>query len=130
MLKARPTTYKGIPMRSRLEAAYAASLDREHQDWEYEPECFANEQGQYLPDFLIKCGWHPMDWTYVEVKPTLEAALNAHKRMEIIHATRPGVRLDVVWPIGDWPDVFFHRAASWPGPYEDALGGWMLIDPT
>lgn len=49
--KARPTTYKGIRMRSRLEADYAADLDRQCCRWEYEPECFAGPGGQWLPDF-------------------------------------------------------------------------------
>ena len=52
-IKARPTLYKGIQMRSRLEADYAAHLDRWGAHWEYEPECFASEAGQWLPDF----GW-------------------------------------------------------------------------
>lgn len=53
-MKARPTRYKGTLMRSRFEAAYAAWLDKHRFDWEYEPECFADETGQYLPDFLIR----------------------------------------------------------------------------
>lgn len=52
--KARPTIYKGIQMRSRLEAGYAAWLDLWGFDWEYEPQAFASEKGQYLPDFLLK----------------------------------------------------------------------------
>jgi hypothetical protein len=52
-IKARPTIYKGIQMRSRLEADYAPHLDTPapgwiHEpgqvfepDWDYEPECFA-----------------------------------------------------------------------------------------
>jgi hypothetical protein len=52
-IKARPTIYKGIQMRSRLEAAYAQHLDADNYPWEYEPECFADETGQYLPDFRI-----------------------------------------------------------------------------
>lgn len=52
-LKARPTVYKGIQMRSRLEAGFAQWLDQNHIDWDYEPECFASEAGQYLPDFEV-----------------------------------------------------------------------------
>ena len=51
-IPARPTTYKGIQMRSRLEADYAAYLDRRDCTWEYEPVCFASDEGQWLPDFL------------------------------------------------------------------------------
>lgn len=53
-LRARPTTYKGVKMRSRLEAGYAQWLDRWDFTWEYEPECFASERWQYLPDFLVR----------------------------------------------------------------------------
>jgi len=72
-LTARPTTYNGIAMRSRLEAKYAAWLDSVKANWEYEPRCFATEAGQYLPDFLIrgvKFLESEVD-VYVEVKPLL-----------------------------------------------------------
>lgn len=51
--KARPTTYKGIAMRSRLEARVAAWLDSLGIRWTYEPHAFASEKGQYLPDFEL-----------------------------------------------------------------------------
>lgn len=51
--KGRPTLYKGIQMRSRLEADYAAYLGRRGHQWEYEPDCFADENGQWLPDFRV-----------------------------------------------------------------------------
>lgn len=63
-IPARPTVYKGIQMRSRLEADYASALDRDGETWEYEPTCFAGPDGQWLPDFRI--GY---DGIYVEVKP-------------------------------------------------------------
>lgn len=64
-IPARPTTYKGIQMRSRLEADYASALDRDGEAWEYEPTCFGGPDGQWLPDFRVgQLG------TYVEVKPT------------------------------------------------------------
>lgn len=63
-IKARPTTYKGIQMRSRLEADYAAALDRDGEKWEYEPTCFAGPEGQWLPDFKIG-----FDGVYIEIKP-------------------------------------------------------------
>lgn len=52
-IKARPTVYKGIQMRSRLEADYAAHLDRNGEEWGYETECFASSDGQWLPDFRV-----------------------------------------------------------------------------
>jgi hypothetical protein len=45
-LTARPTTNRGVQMRSRLEARYAAWLDRHGFTWEYEPRCYATEAGQ------------------------------------------------------------------------------------
>ena len=61
-IQARPTLYKGIRMRSRLEADYASSLDRRGIDWQYEPTCFGGPDGQWLPDFKTGTGH------YVEVK--------------------------------------------------------------
>lgn len=72
--RARPTTYKGVDMRSRLEAGFAAWLDEWSLPWTYEPKAFASEIGQYLPDFRIdglRCSWK--NWeprtAYLEVKP-------------------------------------------------------------
>lgn len=66
-IKARPTVYNGIKMRSRLEAHYAAYLDANNHPWQYEPECFATETGQYLPDFAITDQTEAV--AYIEVKP-------------------------------------------------------------
>lgn len=94
-LAARPTTYKGTPMRSRLEARYAAWLDRIKVRWEYEPRCFADDTRQYLPDFLL----HDIlilqgpRRVYVDVKPT-----EAHATVELIH------RMAVIWETD--PDAF------------------------
>lgn len=63
-IKAKPTRYKGIPFRSRLEARWAAFFDKLGWEWEYEP-CDFN--GWY-PDFVI-FGQSPI---YVEVKPVLD----------------------------------------------------------
>jgi hypothetical protein len=77
MIKARPTTYKGIRMRSRLEAYFAAMLDDVFEAaWEYEPVCFAGPSGQWLPDFKIDLmGGHPEYLQYAEVKPWVMAPL-------------------------------------------------------
>ena len=71
---ARSTTYKGVRMRSRLEAAYAEQFDAFGWRWEYEPQCFASSAGQYLPDFRLTLNADIADefgpaHTYVEVKP-------------------------------------------------------------
>lgn len=94
-MQARPTVYKGIQMRSRLEAQAAQKLDALHWAWEYEPQCFANEGAQYLPDFSIDLLPHPR---YVEVKPgpilTDPLALGkAIGRMQIIWDSEPDAEL-------------------------------------
>jgi hypothetical protein len=102
LIKARPTLYKGIQMRSRLEADYAAYLDRSEIAWEYEPVCFAGPDAQWLPDFRIEHGGYPI---YIEVKPTslpedqVDTVLN---RMAVTWLTDPEaiVELDL-WPFGD-----------------------------
>lgn len=104
--RARPTTYRGILMRSRLEAQWAARFDVLCWDWEYEPRCFADATGQYLPDFRIACkaGAPPI---YVEIKPPMggSALLEALRRMTIVWTSEPDaflwlVRLDRSCPWG------------------------------
>lgn len=72
-IPARPTTYNGVKMRSRLEAAYAQQFDAFGWAWEYEPECFGSGCGQYLPDFRLTLNPEaPTAHTYVEVKPFID----------------------------------------------------------
>ena len=66
-IKARTTMYKGIKMRSRLEADFAAFLDQNHANWDYEPICFAGPDGQWLPDFVVR---HSGMSIYFEIKPS------------------------------------------------------------
>jgi hypothetical protein len=50
--QARRTMYRGIPMKSRLEARAAQFLDSmPGVRWAYEPVAYADQTGQYLPDF-------------------------------------------------------------------------------
>lgn len=94
-LPPRPTTYKGIRMRSRLEAAYAAWLDEQRWTWEYEPRAFANESGQYLPDFKIHGVVDLLEnreaTAYLDVKPSfLDLDLEAlFVKMEVIWDSEP-----------------------------------------
>lgn len=99
-IPARPTTYRGVPMRSRLEASFAAGLDDIETPWTYEPRAFASQAGQYLPDFDVSANGVS---AYIEVRPTLEAALSALERMQIIWESEPQALLLVVWPDdGEW----------------------------
>lgn len=93
--KARPTVYKGIKMRSRLEAGFAQWLDSMEVNWDYEPSAFAGPQGQYLPDFRMRninvCG-QPDVTVYVEVKPEVtgyEDRLRLSLAMRVIYASEP-----------------------------------------
>lgn len=55
-MKAIPTKYKGIQMRSRLEATWASFFDLLGWKWEYEP-CIdfpVNDEGRWVPDFEIQ----------------------------------------------------------------------------
>lgn len=133
-LKARPTTYKGIEMRSRLEARYAGSLDQkmaEHPElfdppeWQYEPHCFASESGQYLPDFgyFMRSSSGPVR-TYVEVKPRILDELHLKvitTRMAIVWDSEPGAVLLL--------DEFDGAHRHWTGVM--ALDGpwWTLTSP-
>jgi hypothetical protein len=69
--KGCPTLYKGIRMRSRLEADYAGALDRDGFTWDYEPECFAGDGLQWLPDFHEVKEYEDLGKrdAWVEVKP-------------------------------------------------------------
>lgn len=53
VISARPTSYNGVMMRSRLEAAWAEQFDHLGWRWQYEPLALAGPTGQYLPDFLV-----------------------------------------------------------------------------
>lgn len=102
IFKARPTVYKGIQMRSRLEADYAASLERGYDTWAYEPKCFAGPEGQWLPDFQITTD--PEFTWYVEVKPEsviVSGFAQILKRMEIARLSEPHAHLQLVfWRYG------------------------------
>lgn len=89
---ARPTTYNGIEMRSRLEARYAAWLDTLGIRWTYEPRAFANVRGQYLPDFQL----HGVEIlgsereVFVEIKPTpASITRDVRSKAQIIWASEP-----------------------------------------
>lgn len=108
---ARPTTYKGIQMRSRLEARFAQALDEASATWAYEPQAFADETGQYLPDFQVT-GIVGAPAIYIEVKPTQEAAEAAWPQLLRIWSSDPAAELWTVWT-EDLPDDIIG-----PGAYQ------------
>jgi hypothetical protein len=87
----RRTLYKGIQMRSRLEATWAAHFDAAGTEWEYEPECFADESGQYLPDFRLRSRHSPFSAEYYEIKGKLDPPEVSYwqVRMAIIWSSEP-----------------------------------------
>ena len=51
--KSKTGTYRGVPMRSQLEAQWATVFDFLGVPWQYEPRTFRTPQGGYVPDFLV-----------------------------------------------------------------------------
>lgn len=117
--KPRPTIYKGIEMRSRLEAGFAAWLDSLGVgDWSYEPHAFASPAGQYLPDFRIErvpMLGGPTSTVFIEVKPmaTGIAGVVDHplaSRMAIIWESDPDAVLLIASPTS--PLLRVHRVGG------------------
>lgn len=111
-LPARPTLYKGIRMRSRTEARIASRLDTLGLAWEYEPDCFADDSGQYLPDFRIT---YPSGRRlYLEVKGHNGVDLDAAAvRMEIIWSSEPDAQLMIL--VANTGDCFIADRDQWDG---------------
>jgi hypothetical protein len=68
--RGRATKYKGVQMKSRLEARWAMFFDALGVSWKYEPDLFLLPSGKYLPDFRLQ--WASGHALWVEVKPTEE----------------------------------------------------------
>lgn len=65
----KPTWYKYIPFRSRLEAKWAVFFDVLNVPYIYEPKDFDLPSGRYLPDFLLRPNTRYHFWQeWVEVK--------------------------------------------------------------
>lgn len=101
----RPTTYRGIAMRSRLEATFAANLDRVGISWEYEPRAYAAPgMRQWLPDFRLQLtsritvGGLVGDQTiaYVDVKGSLRGRESEGGRQGV-RRRRLMTRMSVLW---------------------------------
>lgn len=140
-LRGRPTLYKGIRMRSRLEADYAAYLDDGGTEWEYEPECFGGPGGQWLPDFRTRKS-SLQRWLYIELKPSslitagedpddfVGDRINAVlRKMEIALASDPDACLQlVIWEWGKTRPVmrFMHVPTQARSPLFEHEG-WMVF---
>jgi hypothetical protein len=120
MIPARPTIYRGIRMRSRLEAAYAQWLDACGFDWEYEPCAFGGRGGQYLPDFVIRraeVDGHYRD-VWVEVKPRFPT-WDGFPRFGIILESLPRAATLLQFPRDPNGDPLTNRAGAWLFGYDE-----------
>ena len=121
-IKAIPTEYRGILMRSRLEASFARALDRAGVSWVYEPRCFEGPEGRWLADFNTD------RYGYVELKPfgpigspgrgrqmMIEQQM---ARMSVARRTEPGAVLTMIfWEYGltlaEIPLLLQNRQGVW-----------------
>lgn len=115
-IDAEPTDYRGVHMRSRLEADFARHLDGKGIEWIYEPEIFGPLGRGYLPDFLLTSGPEPC---YVEIKPTIEQAESAKLQMPVIWVHKPSALLLIVSAEGNR----FYARAPWQ-PWEEWAEAW------
>jgi hypothetical protein len=76
VIKAIPTTHRGIKMRSRLEASFAQALDEFKIEWAYEAEGFDIDGTWYLPDF-----WIPSFNAFVEVKGIIDDSVERPRKL-------------------------------------------------
>lgn len=109
--QARPTTYKGITFRSRLEVRFAWHLDAIGEQWRYEPRAYGPKGRGYLPDFEVYGLPQP---TFIEVKPTAQEVPDAARKMEVIWDTHPDALLIVACEQG-WVFRCCLRGGTWEG---------------
>ncbi len=118
-------------MRSRLEAGFAAWLDRQQLEWKYEPDCYADEEyGQWLPDFAV------------EIETDIGASIQGFRTVLI--DVKPSIFLDnrpsAVAEIQRWLGIMVHQPdpPGWPyaaidGVPAGLVQGWgsddFTIDP-
>ena len=92
LIDPKRTEYRGVTMRSRLEADFAHHLDAKRIVWRYEPAVYGPVGQGYLPDFQLLRDDGPH---FVEVKPTLREVPLAKERMAVIWQTHPDAVLIV-----------------------------------
>lgn len=82
-IKAIQTRYNGRLFRSRLEARWAVFFDCLDINYEYEPEGYVLQNGDwYLPDFLISSSF------YLEIK----GQAPTHSELEKLHLLAVGTK--------------------------------------
>lgn len=132
-IPALPAEYAGVTFRSRLEARWAYYFDLIGCPWQYEPQGFALEAGNYCPDF--QCN----DF-YVEVKPTESDLIVAYPLLSQLSEASEArvfcvVGAPTIAPQRYWADGKLAGKASfcqyafngkgWVGPYfTDSYDDW------
>lgn len=104
----RPTVYRDIRFRSRLEVRLAWYLDALGVDWTYEPRVYGPKGSRYLPDFEIAVS-PPI---FIEVKPTLAEVQPAQAKMAVIWQEHPDAVL-VVACAERWSFTAARRGGDW-----------------
>lgn len=104
VIQAKPTVYKGIEFRSRLEARSAAAFDRRGWRWRYEPDTYVAGRTGYIPDFRLANDAGEEFW--IEVKSSLTQVDDDHKARQFARETRDEVLY------GYEGDSFLHRPAD------------------
>ena len=124
---ARRTLYRGIQMRSRLEARAAQFIDSiPNARWAYEPSAYADRHGQYLPDFEL-AGVLPSP-LFIEVRGILapQDVPALHLRMQIIWSSRPEAALAVWTPAVIEDGAPFTIRCDWFPPEQRVLRSCVL----
>lgn len=133
-IKPRPTLYKGIQMRSRLEADYAAHLDREGADWKYEPTCFASDDAQWLPDFRIVRDDLPNSYQELKSAHLLERSDGESQTDQVDRIDAILARMKVAWESEPdaWLELVFWSYGAWEPPFViigHCTRPWMAFPP-
>lgn len=131
--------YRGTPMRSRLEATFAARLDEMRLEWLYEPMAYADGRQQYLPDFMLPhvqsplsepgYGWGAQSLFFDVKGPDLAPAhlVALQERMYAILASEPAAQLAIVTDSMMREGRFLIRQSPAPGTLPVAsweYGAW------
>jgi len=119
-IKAIETRYAGCLFRSRLEARWAVFFDTLGITWQYEPQGYELQSGNYLPDFYlprVKGGtWfevkgQELEWGAIEIELAIELGESTGQAVLVATGDIPrdpgNFDSDSMWRLGDWNDRHF-----------------------
>lgn len=122
-MKAIPTTYRGTPFRSRLEAQWAEFFDLLGVARQYEPEGYTNGKTHYLPDFWLPPVHHrgKPSGVFFEVKPSSPLAGEIDKALMLACGSRKPVIVVAQSPRGGHDFESLHEyVRNERGDWDDA----------